>query len=97
MIIEAPRRQKLGKAADLIESHIDETLTFYAFPDSDWLKIRTNNPLVRIMKEIRRRTRVAAPTTEITKNSQSTAKPAPKPQSIISLTAMSSLAMSASG
>lgn len=58
MIIEDLRRQKLGKAADLIEAHIDETLTFYAFPDSHWLKIRTNNPLERIMKEIRRRTRV---------------------------------------
>lgn len=58
MIIEDLRRQKLGKAADLIEVHIDETLTFYAFPDSHWLKIRTNNPLERIMKEIRRRTRV---------------------------------------
>ncbi|RCS15692.1 IS256 family transposase, partial [Phyllobacterium salinisoli] len=53
MIIEDLRRQKLGKAADLIEAHIDETLTFYAFPDSHWLKIRTNNPLERIMKEIR--------------------------------------------
>ncbi|MBG6177372.1 transposase-like protein, partial [Labrenzia sp. EL_132] len=27
-------------------------------PDSHWRKIRTNNPLERIMKEIRRRTRV---------------------------------------
>jgi len=52
------RRQKLGKAAELIETHIDETLSYYSFPDSHWLKIRTNNPLERIMKEIRRRTRV---------------------------------------
>ena len=35
-----------------------ETLTYYAFPDSHWIKIRTNNPLERIMKEIRRRTKV---------------------------------------
>jgi len=28
------------------------------FPDIHWQKIRTNNPLERIMKEIRRRTRV---------------------------------------
>ena len=52
------RSQKLGKAADLVETHIDETLSYYSFPDSHWLKIRTNNPLERIMKEIRRRTRV---------------------------------------
>lgn len=51
-------RQKLGKAAELIEHCIGETLTYYAFPDSHWRKIRTNNPLERIMKEIRRRTRV---------------------------------------
>ena len=32
-------------------------LTYYAFPDIHWQKIRTNNPLERIMREIRRRTR----------------------------------------
>lgn len=57
-VVEDLRRQKLGKAAELIEAHIDETLSYYRFPDSHWLKIRTNNPLERIMKEIRRRTRV---------------------------------------
>ncbi|MEI4234437.1 IS256 family transposase [Roseovarius sp. D22-M7] len=57
-VVEDLRRQKLGKAAELIEMHIDETLSYYSFPDSHWLKIRTNNPLERIMKEIRRRTRV---------------------------------------
>ena len=41
-----------------VEESIGETLTHYAFPDSHWIKIRTNNPLERIMKEIRRRTRV---------------------------------------
>jgi putative transposase len=57
-VVEDLRRQKLAKAAELIETHIDETLSYYSFPDSHWLKIRTNNPLERIMKEIRRRTRV---------------------------------------
>ena len=37
---------------------MSETLTYYAFPDIHWQKIRTNNPLERIMREIRRRTRV---------------------------------------
>ena len=45
-------------AADLVERGVSETLTYYAFPDIHWQKIRTNNPLERIMKEIRRRTRV---------------------------------------
>ena len=57
-VVEDLRRQKLGKATDLVETHIDETLSHYSFPDSHWLKIRTNNPLERIMTEIRRRTRV---------------------------------------
>jgi transposase-like protein len=52
------RRQKLTRAAELVAAHIGETLTYYAFPDVHWAKIRTNNPLERIMKEIRRRTRV---------------------------------------
>ena len=48
----------MGKAADLVEQSVHETLTYYAFPDIHWQKIRTNNPLERIMREIRRRTRV---------------------------------------
>ncbi len=46
------------ETADLLEEHGHETLTYYAFPDSHWIKLRTNNPLERIMREIRRRTRV---------------------------------------
>lgn len=57
-VIEDLRAQRLTRAADLIEESIGETLTYYGFPDSHWRKIRTNNPLERIMKEIRRRTRV---------------------------------------
>ena len=52
------RRQKMTRAAELVADSIGETLNVYAFPDSHWIKIRTNNPLERIMKEIRRRTRV---------------------------------------
>ena len=47
----------MNTAADLVEASVYETLTYYAFPDIHWQKIRTNNPLERIMKEIRRRTR----------------------------------------
>ena len=57
-VVAELRAEKLGKAADLIEESIGETFTFYAFPDAHWIKIRTNNPLERIMKEIRRRTKV---------------------------------------
>jgi transposase-like protein len=57
-IIADLRTSKMSKAADIIEQTVQETLTYYAFPDIHWQKIRTNNPLERIMREIRRRTRV---------------------------------------
>ena len=49
---------KLGKVAEWLEQTIDETLVYSAFPDEHWRRIRTNNPLERILREIRRRTRV---------------------------------------
>jgi transposase-like protein len=57
-VIAALKARKLAKAAELVESHIEETFSFYAFPDQHWIKLKTNNPLERIMREIRRRTRV---------------------------------------
>jgi putative transposase len=58
VIIAELRACEMSKAADLVEQTGYETLTYYAFPDIHWQKIRTNNPLERIMREIRRRTRV---------------------------------------
>ena len=49
---------KLGKAAELVRTGAHETLSYYAFPEQHWRRIRTNNPMERIMREIRRRTRV---------------------------------------
>ena len=49
---------KLDKAAKVVRDGVDETLAYMAFPREHWLKIRTTNPLERIMREIRRRTRV---------------------------------------
>ena len=57
-VVAELRAKRMVRAAELIEESIGETLTYYAFPDSHWRKMRTNNPLERIMKEIRRRTRV---------------------------------------
>lgn len=50
--------KKLKSAAHKVEASIIETLTYYDFPSKHWRRIRTNNPLERIMREIRRRTRV---------------------------------------
>ena len=57
-VIEKLRGMRLREAASRVEEGIDETLTFYGFPAQHWRRIRTNNPLERIMREIRRRTRV---------------------------------------
>jgi len=40
---------KLSEAGELLYEHGNETLTSYDFPDSHWIKLRTNNPLERIM------------------------------------------------
>lgn len=52
------RKMKLHQAAEILEKGIEETLSYYEFPSSHWQRIRTNNPLERIMREIRRRTNV---------------------------------------
>src|SRR5262249_5728488 len=46
------------KASRVIEKLVEETLTYHAFPEKHWRRIRTNNPLERLLREIRRRTRV---------------------------------------
>jgi putative transposase len=52
------RAARMNKAAELVEQSVGETLSYYAFPEPHWRRIRTNNPLERIIREIRRRTRV---------------------------------------
>jgi len=57
-VIEKLKGMKLTKAADLVAVTFEETLAYYRFPEERWRRIRTNNPLERLMREIRRRTRV---------------------------------------
>ncbi len=57
-VCEKLKLMKLPKAAEKVKAGISETLTYYHFPREHWRRIRTNNALERIMKEIRRRTRV---------------------------------------
>jgi transposase-like protein len=49
---------KLRDAAEIVRKGIADTFGYYAFPATHWRQIRTNNPLERIIREIRRRTRV---------------------------------------
>lgn len=58
IVVKKLEGMKLKRAAEIVKEGIEETLNYYAFPREHWRRIRTNNPLERIMKEIRRRTRV---------------------------------------
>ena len=48
----------LFQFAQLIVPYLEETLTYCDFPSEHWTKIRTNNVIERMNREIRRRTRV---------------------------------------
>ena len=49
---------KLKEAAAKIESSFHATLSYTEFPFEHWTRIRTNNVIERLNREIRRRTRV---------------------------------------
>jgi len=66
---EAAARKAMGRAIDLVENrypHLaelfreaeDDVLAYMAFPKAHWRQIHSTNPLERLNKEIRRRTRV---------------------------------------
>jgi transposase-like protein len=49
---------RLGKAAELVRAGVAETLAYMSLPREHWVRVRTNNPLERLNREIKRRTRV---------------------------------------
>jgi len=51
-------RAKCAKAADVLEEAADEVLAYMAFPAEHWRQLHSTNPLERLNKEVRRRTRV---------------------------------------
>ena len=57
-VVAKLRSLKLSKAAKCVEEGASETLSYMAYPREHSTRIRTNNPLERIMREIRRRPRV---------------------------------------
>ncbi len=57
-VVEKLEAMRLSKAAGIVREGVEETLSYYYFPREHWIRIRTNNMLERVMKEIRRRTRV---------------------------------------
>ena len=57
-VVSELKTMKLPEAAKKVEAGIEETLTYCDFPSEHWVKIRTNNVIERMNREIRRRTRV---------------------------------------
>jgi len=57
-VVEKLKATKLARAAEIVAAGVEETLSYYAMPSEHWRSIKTNNPLERLMREIRRRTRV---------------------------------------
>ena len=58
LVAEKLRTMKLERIASFVETSVEETLSYMDFPYEHWSRLRTNNGLERIMKEIRRRTSV---------------------------------------
>lgn len=57
-VIQKLTDMKLGKAVAIVQAGIEETLTYMSFPFQHWTRIRTNNTLERLNREIKRRTKV---------------------------------------
>jgi putative transposase len=51
------KEMKLAEAAAIVLVGIEETLYYYAFLLEHWWCLRTNNPMERLLCELRRRTR----------------------------------------
>jgi len=58
LVAEKLDTSRLAQAATIVREGVEETLSYMDFPREHWTRIRTNNVLERIMREIRRRTRV---------------------------------------
>ncbi len=58
MVAEKLRAMKLEQLARRVENDVEETLSYMDFPHEHWSKLRINNGIERVMREIRRRTRV---------------------------------------
>ena len=57
-VVAQLREMKLKETAKKVEDGVEETLTYCDFPYEHWTRIRTNNVIERLNREIRRRTRV---------------------------------------
>ena len=66
MRVASKWRSLLPEACSVLEEGLEDTLTFYSYPRSHWRHIRSNNPLERLFREVRRRTRVVGAFPDLT-------------------------------
>lgn len=59
-VVESLRTSRLADAAAVAEEGFMETLTYARFPMEHWRRIRTNNGIERLNREIKRRTKAVA-------------------------------------
>ena len=57
-VVAKLQSMKLKKASEHVRENIEETLRYMEFPSEHWRRIRTNNPIERVLKEVKRRTKV---------------------------------------
>ena len=57
LVVQKLKDMKLPAAAKRVEDGIEETLTYMDFPTQHWPRIRTNNTIERVNRELKRRTR----------------------------------------
>ena len=53
-VVEELHSMRLKEAAKKVEDGIEETLTYCDFPREHWTRIRTNNVIERLNRELRR-------------------------------------------
>jgi transposase-like protein len=58
LVVEKLESMRLPRAAAIVREGVSETLSYMAFPREHWRCLRTNNPMERLNREVRRRTRV---------------------------------------
>lgn len=56
-VFETKWANEIPSAFKSLESNLENALTFMSFPEAEWLALRTTNPIERLNKEFKRRTK----------------------------------------
>ena len=53
-------QKSLPAAVRVLKKGLEESLTYFRYPAKHWSRIRTNNPLERLLREVKRRLKVVS-------------------------------------